>query len=323
MPLTSVQGDRLPQYYPLRNRLVNGDMRIDQRNSGASLIIAVAGAYGVDRWITTPTGNSVSGQQIFTSAATPNPWSYVIGGNTSITAVSFAQRVEANNVSDMLNQTVTFSAKVSSSLLTTANWNAYYPNNSIDNWATSANNINFANGAWTINSTPTTYSAAFSCNASCVNGMQVAITVGALTSGNLVITDCQLENSSVPTSMERRPIATEFNMCQRYYQIMKSTAATVIYGIGNCTNATNMAVPIFFPTPMRAAPAFTFSNTNTFRILFGSTAVAVTATGAPSPVTVWQGVSAITTAGSLVANQFAHFEDNTGANSSIQISAEL
>ena len=39
-------------YVPFRNRIINGDMRIDQRNNGASTTPsgASAGTYTLDRW---------------------------------------------------------------------------------------------------------------------------------------------------------------------------------------------------------------------------------------------------------------------------------
>jgi hypothetical protein len=50
--------------FTMRNRLINGDMRIDQRNNGAAQTITAAAAlaYTVDRWYAYSTGANVSGQ---------------------------------------------------------------------------------------------------------------------------------------------------------------------------------------------------------------------------------------------------------------------
>ena len=37
--------------FVLRNRIINGDMRIDQRNAGASVTLTSSATYTVDRWL--------------------------------------------------------------------------------------------------------------------------------------------------------------------------------------------------------------------------------------------------------------------------------
>ena len=46
---SSLQGAAASPYV-LKNRIINGDMRIDQRNAGASLTITANPQYTVDRW---------------------------------------------------------------------------------------------------------------------------------------------------------------------------------------------------------------------------------------------------------------------------------
>lgn len=54
-----------------RNRIINGDMRVDQRNAGASQTITAAAAlaYTVDRFYAYCTGANVMGQQVVISNA--------------------------------------------------------------------------------------------------------------------------------------------------------------------------------------------------------------------------------------------------------------
>ena len=51
-----------------RNRIINGDMRIDQRNAGAAVTFDTAGTYLVDRWTqNNPSGCTITGQQSTTA----------------------------------------------------------------------------------------------------------------------------------------------------------------------------------------------------------------------------------------------------------------
>ena len=46
---SSLQGAAASPYV-LKNRIINGDMRIDQRNAGASVTPTTDGQYSLDRW---------------------------------------------------------------------------------------------------------------------------------------------------------------------------------------------------------------------------------------------------------------------------------
>ena len=69
MALTQVQQGMLTtqaQYTGFKNRIINGGMKIDQRNAGASQTITAAAAlaYTVDRWYAYCTGANVTGQRV-------------------------------------------------------------------------------------------------------------------------------------------------------------------------------------------------------------------------------------------------------------------
>ena len=52
------------------NRLINGDMRIDQRNNGAPVAVTSSSPYTVDRWTAGMTGaNGTSGAPIIHTTA--------------------------------------------------------------------------------------------------------------------------------------------------------------------------------------------------------------------------------------------------------------
>jgi hypothetical protein len=213
--LIKVNSDMMSPSFSYRNRIINGDMRIDQRNVGAQQIVnTTAFPYTCDRWLLAPTGNSVAGQRTSNSSG----YFYTITGNTSVTACALLQRIEGNNILDILGANVTVSAKISSTTLSNLSWQVAYPNNSLDNWTTGANNITYQTTAFAINSTPTVYSLTFTANNSCVNGMQVTLASAGFTSGNLTITDVQLEAGNVPSPFERLSTDQQLTSCQRYYQ---------------------------------------------------------------------------------------------------------
>jgi hypothetical protein len=241
--ITSIGGGQLAG---LRNRIINGDMRIDQRNAGASqTLTAGAGAYCVDRFVAESTGANATGQRVAGSGA--DQYAYQFTGAASVTGLSLEQRIEATNIYDLASQTVTFSTKLSNSLLTTVTWTASYAT-AVDNWAS---RTQIATGTFTVSSTPTKYSTQISLPANAVNGVVITLSVGAQLSGTWTVGEFQLENGSVATPFERRPIGLELGLCQRYYQ---SDSGMTAYGaIGN-TNDTNRTIILQFKTSMRVAP---------------------------------------------------------------------
>ncbi len=113
----------------LRNRIINGDMRIDQRNAGASVTQSTATTYTVDRWSVYGTVASKFTAQRNAGAVTP-PTGYTnYLGCTSSSAYSITstdrfqiqQPIEGLNISDLgwgtaSAATVTLSFWVRSSL---------------------------------------------------------------------------------------------------------------------------------------------------------------------------------------------------------------
>ena len=254
-----------------RNRIINGDMRIDQRNAGASQSITAASpAYTVDRWMVRPTGGTVTGQRVSGSGSTQ--YVYQITGGASVTQLQFEQKIEASNSYDLAGSNVTISANISNSLLTTASWVLYYAN-STDNF--SANTL-ISSGSWTISSTISRYSATVAVPAAATTGLYLIIYVGAQTSGTFVIGNVQLEAGSTATDFERRPIGAELALCQRYYYKV-STNISFAATSDNTANPT-----FFFKQTMRSAP--TLDSGATFTVASGNsgTPAIYIATGSPS-----------------------------------------
>ena len=264
---TSMNGGQLAG---LRNRTINGDMRIDQRNAGASQTItaAASAAYTVDRFYATCTGANVTGQRV--TGTSPDQYAYQFTGASSVTAIAFGQRYEATNVYDLASTTATFSVRLANSLLTTVTWTAYYPA-STDTWSS---RTSIATGTFTVSSTPAKYSVQISLPSNVTTGLEIELTVGAQTSGTWTITEFQLENGSVATPFERRPIGLELALCQRYYWVLGHYMAIQFYSNGSGSNAYMYGN---FPVLMRATPTMTTSFSNGYNN--GSTTFVIGADG--------------------------------------------
>lgn len=204
----------------MRNKIVNGAMKIDQRNAGASqtFTAGAALAYAVDRWYGYCTGANITGQRVAISNGQNR---YRFTGAASNTAVGFGQRIEAVNCLDLAGSTATLSVKLSSSSLTSITWTAYYAN-SADTFGTLASptRTQIATGTFTINSTEATYSANVSVPSAATTGIEIVLTGGALLgTQTLTIGDVQFEIGSLATPFEHRSYGAELVLCQRYYEV--------------------------------------------------------------------------------------------------------
>jgi hypothetical protein len=234
-----------------RNRIINGNMAIDQRNAGASVTPA-NGAYTLDRWAANNFASSgkFSVQQSSVAPAGFNNSLLV----TSLSAYSIAsgdlyavyQTVEGFNVADLGwgaagAQTVTLSFWVRSSL--TGTFGGAFQNDAGDRAYPFAYTIAAAN-TWeqkTITVAGDTTGTWLKTNGGGVTikfglgvGSTRSSTAGAWAAGNFAsstgatsvvgtngatfyITGVQLEAGSVASPFERRDYGRELAMCQRYY----------------------------------------------------------------------------------------------------------
>ena len=202
-----------------RNRVINGAVAVDQRNSGAAqtFTAAAALAYSVDRWYGYCTGANVTGQRV--TGATAGQFYYRFTGAASVTAIGFGHRIEQLNSADLASSTATLSVDLANSLLTTVTWTAYYATTA-DTFGTLASptRTQIATGTFTVTSTVTRYSTSISVPAAATTGIEIVFTVGAQTSGTWTIGNVQLEPGTVATPFERRSYGQELALCQRYYE---------------------------------------------------------------------------------------------------------
>jgi hypothetical protein len=273
-----------------RNRIINGDMRIDQRNAGASVTPADSN-YTLDRWKCRLSQSSKYTVQQNAGSVTPPAGFSNYFGATSSSAYSvlsgdyFAiqQIIEGFNFSDFAYGTanaltLTLSFWVRSSLTGTFGGALQ---NSAENrsygftYAISASNTwerktiaiaGDTSGTWVGSTngiglyvnfnlgTGSTYGAAT--NGAWASGATAFTPTGTVsvvgTNGaTFYITGVQLEAGSTATDFERRPIGTELAMCQRYYATAIAYQWTYIEPSGAA------GIGVSLPVTMRAIPTAT------------------------------------------------------------------
>lgn len=245
-----------------RNRIINGDMSIDQRNSGAAQTITAGAAlaYTVDRWYAYSTGANVTGQQVTNtgSSTSPSQKAYQFTGAASVTGIGFCQRISARNSYDLANSSAIFSANLDDSLLTTVSWALSYANTA-DTFGTLAapTVTSIQTGTFTVSSTSTRYtSPAISIPSAATTGLQLCFTVAAQTSGTLHIGNVQLESGAAATGFERRQGEFELSLAQSYFVRPNITISTQSYSAGA---GGNIFIQWSAPTTMRATPTITAS----------------------------------------------------------------
>jgi hypothetical protein len=273
-----------------RNRIINGDMRIDQRNAGAN-VTPTNGQYTLDRWSASqPAASKFSVQQNAGSVTPPASFEYYLGV-TSLSAYtvgaseafSVQQRIEGFNVADLgwgtaNAKTVTLSFWVRSSL--TGTFGGSFRNSAVnrsypftysisvaETWEyktvtvegdtsgtwlkTNGNGINVAFALGAGASVSGTAGAWNSNNNSSATG---AVSVVGTNGATFYITGVQLEVGSVATPFERRPYGTELMLCQRYYYRVNGTESGDRFAMA-FNDSTTIATSLFhFPVTMRAKP---------------------------------------------------------------------
>ena len=210
--------------YVAKNRIINGNMAVDQRNAGASqtFTAAAAAAYCVDRFYASCTGANITGQQAAGTA--PYQYAYKFTGATSNTGTLFGQRIESLNIADLVSANVVCQAQIASSTITTVTWTAYYANSA----NTFSAKTSIATGTITITSTPTIYTFSFNAGSSAANGVAIEFTTGALVAAaTLQYSGVQLEAGTIATPYEFNQYQVQLAQCQRYFETSYSYGVTI------------------------------------------------------------------------------------------------
>jgi hypothetical protein len=248
-----------------RNRIINGDMRIDQRNAGASVTPTSSNTYTLDRWNTILTqASKFSVQQNAGSVTPPSGFSKYLGITSlsaysvlSEDAFSVIQYIEGFNTADLGwgaagAQTATLSFWVRSSLTGTfggtlrngggtRSYPFTYTISAANTWEQKTVTVaGDTTGTWATDNTAgigvqfslgagSTYTATAGAWA---GGLYISATgatsVVGTNGATFYITGVQLEVGTVATPFERRQYGQELALCQRYYE--KSYEQSVAVG---------------------------------------------------------------------------------------------
>lgn len=301
--------------FGFKNRLINGDFKIDQRNRGASQTISAGSAavYTVDRWFATCSGANVTGQRIAGNIA--NSYSYRLTGAIGNTTITFSQRIESYNIADLTGQVVTFAVDIANSLVGTVYWTASYPN-SQDNYSTTTS---FASGSFAVNSTLSRYSTQITLPSQAANGLQISLVVNNQVSGTFTVACAQLEKGPTATPFDVRSFGTEDFLCKRYAYKLGGQKTYECIGAAVGTSSTEVTIPLRFPVEMRVVPTLTYSGS----YLIGMTNQAVTAFSIDDNTsTTDQTDIKCTTTGVVLAGSYLVMAAGT-LNVSFLLSAEL
>jgi len=292
---TTITGSLVPSSSFLRNRIINGDMLIDQRNAGAS--VSAAGQYTLDRWVVPTTlGSKFTVQQSAGAVTPPTGFGAYLGATSSsayavLTGDIFAisQYIEAINFYDLAwgtasAATVTLSFWVRSSLTGTfggafqnSAQNRSYPFSytiSVANtWEqksitvagdTSGTWIGATNGVGVRVYFSVGTGATYSGTAGAWVGSQLYSVTGATsvvgTNGaTLYITGVQLEVGTVATPFERTLYNDQLAQCQRYFQLMDMG-----YVYGYAPSGNQITSNYTFPVAMRTTATIAVVTNPTF-----------------------------------------------------------
>jgi hypothetical protein len=273
---------------PTRNKIINGAMEIDQRNSGSSVTLTSGGIYTVDRFEGfEDTDGVMTAQQ--TADAPPGFLNSLICTTTTADAsigtaqyCIVSQKIEGKNVIDLAwgsasAQTVTLSFWVKStltgtfsgSLLNSAQDRSYpfeYSISSANTWEQKTITISGdttgtwltttgigVQVVWSLGIGFDYWGTANTWNAAGAFGTVSTAVIGTL-NATWQLTGVQLEVGSAATSFDWTNYQQELAMCQRYYYRFTPTAATQRYGNGFFQSTTSFRSLINFPVPMRIAP---------------------------------------------------------------------
>jgi hypothetical protein len=290
----TVNGAAVSGFTGFKNRLINGEMDIDQRNAGASVTITNTSdvTYTLDRWFAFGTAASKFSVQQNAGAVTPPAGFSNYLGVTSLSAYSVSsgdsfslgQSIEGFNAADLgwgtaNAQSITISFLVRSSL--TGTFGGAIRNSAVNRSYPFTYTISAANtweqktvtiagdtsGTWVgatngvgirvgfgLGQGSTFSGTAGAWAASNLNNATGATSVVGTNGATFYITGVQLERGSNATSFEFRDYGRELIMCQRYCLVYWNNIDGEVRFFGFNFTTTTALPQIYFPVQTRTKP---------------------------------------------------------------------
>lgn len=275
-----------------RNRVINGDMRIDQRNAGASVTVNTSPLFPVDRFYCDGNTNGIFTAQRSTTVPAGFANSVIFTVTTPRTSIAagdvygFRQQIEGFNTAGLgfgsaSASAVTLSFWVRSSITGTyaiSLFNSAFNRSYVATYSISAANtfeyktitiLGDTAGTWLTDNgigmsvlwdlgSGSTYHGTAGAWAATGSIRTSGSTNWISTSGaTFYLTGVQLEPGTVATPFERRSYGAELALCQRYYEVLGGVNSTLyIRGYGYVIG-TILSAPIGFRVTKRAAPTVT------------------------------------------------------------------
>jgi hypothetical protein len=273
--------------FGFKNRIINGDMRIDQRNAGASVTLSGSTQFPVDRF---PAIKQTSAATVTAQRSTVAPAGFT---NSLLFTVSTGaapaagdinalwQVIEGFNVADFgwgtaNAQSVAMSFWVRSSITGTY---AFSLNNSASNrfyaatyTISSANTWEYktviiagdTSGTWLTDNgagVQVTWDLGYGSNfngtagawgSSAIRRTSGSVQLFANTGATFNVTGFQFEKGSTATSFDYRPYSTELALCQRYCYVLAPGSNNVRAAISGNYAGTNCFPTMYVPVPFRS-----------------------------------------------------------------------
>jgi hypothetical protein len=293
--VTFNNGANLPNTFGFKNRLINGEMDINQR--AVTSVPVGTEIYTLDRWIV---ANYFSSGAISVAQSSDAPAGFnnsiliTNGTGEALSSGDFGcirQKVEGFNVADFAWGTasaspITISFWVKSSV--TGNYNITLINGAVNRSNRSVFTINAANtweyktitiagdtsGTWATNNSiglyfdivlvagSSQYGTADTWTANSLQGVSgAAATWVTSTNATFYATGAQIERGRTATSWDFRSIGTELALCQRYAIVYgRDQNYNEIGGTGFAYSTTKLNAPVSMPVQMRSTPTISYRN---------------------------------------------------------------
>ena len=304
-----------------KNLIINGGFDVWQRGTS---VATTSSAYGADRWTSGTNADITFSQQSFTVGQTdvPNEPAYYLRANKTGTDDDMGMVQHIEDVRTFAGKTVTLSFFVKGD-------STYTGQVKISQDFGSGGSTTVTSTAQTINLTTSWQKIIYTITLPSISGKTIGSGSNlsmiikhstAAAAGVFDIAQVQFEAGSVATDFEHRSYGEELALCQRYYEVLGSTAVTdygFMYIGGNWTTV-NSRWGLQWTVTKRASPTITESGTWYVRNSTGSS-IAVTAKNfdQPSP---YGAAPYVTCASGLTVGHTAQIWGDDGL---IKVDAEL